>query len=135
MLINSGVAALDYDPATDILHAECPDIHEYDLLQLHRAFTIIVEAINNYDIKFFILDFTKTSINISQEDYKVVMNQFSRDLTATRLQKLARIATRDAAREKRVENLVMEVEEKKKPGIEFRSFTSRAAATDWLTGK
>ena len=135
ILYENGYIKLDYSPSTDILYAECPDIHEYDLLQLHRAFTIIVEAIRGYDIKYFILDFTKTSINISQEDYRVVMNQFARDLMTTRLQKLARIATMDAERENRVESYARQVKEETKSAIAFLNFPSRAAATDWLTGR
>lgn len=135
ILYENGYIRLDYCPSTDILYAECPDIYEYDLLQLHQAFSIIVETIRGYDIKYFILDFTKTHINVSQEDYRVVMSQFARDLMTTRLQKLARIATRDTARENKVEEYAKKVKEETKSEIPFRNFTSRAAATDWLTGK
>ena len=64
-----------------------------------------------------------------------MISQLARDLMTTRLQKLARIATKDAEREKRVESHAIEVEESIRPGIAFRNFTSRAAATDWLTEK
>lgn len=58
------------------MYAECPAFQEFDLLQIHRAFNIIVETFGGCDIKKFVIDSNKTVIDESHEDYKTVMGNF-----------------------------------------------------------
>ncbi|GAB3541467.1 hypothetical protein GCM10027443_40790 [Pontibacter brevis] len=134
ILYDNGFLKLDYNPSTDILYVQCPDVHEYDLLQIQQAFNIIIETVINYDIKKCILDTSKTKMNVGDENHSSVMQHLGRGLVTTRLQMLARIATKDTARERRVENYVRTVYAEVKPTGMFQNFTSKAAAVRWLTG-
>lgn len=67
---------MDYSPSTDILFAECPDIHQCDLLQRHKDFIVIVEVLREHSIKHFILDFTGTVFEVNNKNYRIVMNHF-----------------------------------------------------------
>lgn len=133
ILYDNGFIKLEYEPSTDILYVRAPDVHEYDLLQIYQAFNIFIEAVTNYDIKKCILDTSETDMNVSDEDHRIVMRHLGSGLMATRLQKLARIATKDAAREKRVEKYVKQVYDEVKPAGTFKNFADKDAAIKWLT--
>lgn len=132
ILYDNGFIKLDYNPSTDILYVKCPDVQEMDLLYIYTAINIVVEAVANYDIKKCIVDASKTNMHVSSENHNIVMNHLASGLLATRLQKLARISSKDHAREERVKSYVKETEEEVKPAITFQNFTSRASATRWL---
>lgn len=132
ILYENGFIRLEYDASADMLYVEGPDVQEYTLLRVYEASNIIVGAIGQYNIKRLLIDSSETVVDVSQEDYRVVMSQFTRDLMKTSLQKVVRVATRDAARESGVESYLKQVKECKRQALAFQNFTSRAAAVDWL---
>lgn len=135
ILYENGFIKLDYNPSTDVLYVKCPDIYEQELLFIHKAIRVVVEAVASHGIKNFVLDASRTEMDMSSENHGIVMAHFASDLVATGLQKLARIVSEDTAREKRVEAFVKAFYEEEKPTIGFRNFTSKAAAIDWITGR
>ncbi|WP_125185490.1 hypothetical protein [Botryobacter ruber] len=135
ILYQDGFITLDYDPSTDVLYAACPDLQDFVLLQIHAAFNRIVSAVGAYDIKNLLLDFSKTTIDVSDDDYKMVLSQFVQDLMPTCVKRVARVISDDAVREARVASLAIEFKKELKPAFVFRNFTSQAAARYWLTGK
>ena len=135
ILYENGFIRLEYDSSTDMLYVDGPDVQEYALMRVYEASNIIVGAIGQYNIKRLLIDSSETVVDVSHEDYKVVMNQFTRDLMKTSLQKVVRVATSDTARESGVENYVKQVKGRAKTALAFQNFTSRAAAIAWLTGE
>lgn len=133
ILYDNGFVKLDYDPSADILHVDCPDMHEYELLFIHQIVGVVVETLVNYNIKHFMLDTSRTATDMSPENHGIVMSHFATELAATRLRKFARVVSKDTAREKRVEAFVKAFYEEEKPEIALRNFTRKAAAIRWLT--
>ncbi|WP_162056298.1 hypothetical protein [Pontibacter pamirensis] len=132
ILYENGFIRLEYDASTDLLYVDGPDVQGYALMGVYEASNIILGAIGKYNIKRLLIDSSETIVDVSQEDYKVVMNQFTRELMKTSLQKVVRVATSDAARESGVEKYVKQVNQRAKPSLAFQNFTSRAAAIAWL---
>lgn len=127
-LYENGFIRLDYDASTGVLYVKGPDVQEYALLRVYEASSIIVEAIGQYNIKRLLIDFSEAVVDVSHEDYRMVENQFTRDLMKTSLQKVVRVATR----ERGVDTSVRQVVEGRKPALAFENFTSQAEAMDWL---
>ncbi|WP_162056113.1 hypothetical protein [Pontibacter pamirensis] len=132
ILYENGFIRLEYDASTEMLYVDGPDVQEYALMRVYEASNIIVGAIGKYNIKRLLIDSSETVVDLCHEDYKVVMNQFTRNLMKTSLQKVVRVANRDAARESGVEKYVKQVNQRAKPSLAFQNFTSRAAAIAWL---
>jgi hypothetical protein len=51
ILHQSSIIKLEYDPATDILEVEYPDLEKFMLPEIKHAFNLMVETIRNYDVK------------------------------------------------------------------------------------
>ena len=130
ILYENGFIRLEYDASTDMLSVEGPDVQEYALLRVYEASNIIVGAKGQYNIKRLLIDSSQAVVDVSHEDYKVVMNQFTRDLMKTSLQKVVRVAAGESATVSAGEG----ARGRAKPAIAFQSFTSRDAALDWLRG-
>jgi len=132
MLIYSGIITLDYNPATDVLVTSMPDIRQFGLSEVSFCLGLIVENIRNYDIKNLLLDSSKSVIEAEDEAYKTLTTKFSMDLMATRLRKIARVATTDIKREEKSSKLSAELKQEMNLPIEFKNFSDRAHAMDWL---
>ena len=128
IIFQNGFIKLDYDPTTDIMFVDMPTVNSLVLPEVRQALRIIVEHVRNYDLKNFLVDARKTEVEVTEESYASMLAEFSRDLMATRLQKLARIVTASTVRE----NVVRSVYDQQKLSIEFQSFTELAPAVEWL---
>jgi hypothetical protein len=128
ILYQNGFMKLEYDPATDVLFVEWPDIRPYTLNSIREVLRILVETVRIYDIKKLLADSSKTTIEVDEADYKLLMEEFALAIRNTRLHKMARIETADPLREENV----TDVKEKVEPSITFKSFTDRSAAMQWL---
>jgi hypothetical protein len=133
ILYEDGYIKLDYDPSTDVLYAPSPDIHKDELLYLYKAFSIIVDTLINYDIKYLLLDASYSQTTVSEEEYTIVMEQLVRDLGATRLQKLARVVSSSQMRELKATRYLHEAPDLF-PYV-LQNFTSKEAAEKWLKQK
>jgi len=123
---------LDYNPATDILSVELPDIRHFSISEVNRSLQLVVEAIANYDIKKLFLDSSKAVIEVEDEAYRQVIMNFGRDLMKTRLQRLARIGSSIYAQEQRASRVAEEARQTMALPIEFQNFSSKAEAMEWL---
>jgi predicted HAD superfamily phosphohydrolase YqeG len=128
ILYQNAFMRLDYDPAADILIVEWPDFRPYTLTSVKEVLRILVETVRDYDIKKLLADSSNTIIEVDEADYKSVMENFALAIRTTRLQKMARIVTADPLRE----NIVVELKENVGASVIYKSFTSRAAALEWL---
>lgn len=132
MLIYSGIITLDYNPATDVLATNMPDIREFSSSEVAYCLDLIVESIRGYDIKNLLLDASKSVVEVEDEAYKAITTKFSMGLMNTRLKKIARVATEDAKREEKSAKITRELRQELHLSIEHRNFTGREEAMDWL---
>jgi len=132
IISNNGLINLDYTPATDILAVELPDIRKFSISEVERSLELVVEAITSYDIKKLFLDSSKAVIEVDDEEYRSVIMKFSRQLLATRLQKLARVGSQVAAQEERAARLADEITQRGALPVQFQNFSTKAEATNWL---
>lgn len=129
IIFENGLIKLDYDPSTDILFVDMPTVNSIVMPEVRRALAIIVEHVRNYDVKRLLIDARKTEVEVNEESYATMIGNFSGELLATRIQRVARIVTHSEVRE----NVVREVYKKKQLPIDFQSFTEIAPAVEWLT--
>ncbi|MGV3539601.1 MAG: hypothetical protein ACO1OQ_07310 [Rufibacter sp.] len=131
IIYQNGFITLEYEPATDILFLEWPDVQDFLLPEVRQALRILVDHVKSYDIKRLLIDSSKASLEIPGEEYKEVVKEFGLNLMGTRLEKLARILTHNAMREEKVEEAKQEVQFT----IALRSFTDKQEALIWLQEK
>lgn len=126
---------MDYDPATDILCVEYPDLETLMLPAIKHSLMMLVEAIRNYDVGKLLLDASKTNIHVSEEESREVTMQLAADLLKTRLQKVARIQPVDPIRESNAQSNIRHMAQNNLLPYQLQTFTSKAAAMDWLQEK
>jgi len=132
IIFSNGLVTLDYDPATDILAVDLPDIRNFGITEVERSLQIVVETITNYDIKKLFLDSSKAIIEVDDEAYRNIILNFSRDLMKTRLKYLARIGSSLASQEKRANKVAQEAIQVTALPILFRNFSNTTEALAWL---
>jgi len=128
MLIPNKFITLDYDPSTDILFIEWPNIHDYSLAELKFILDELVTTIKNYDIKKVLADSTKSIVTMPDEEYNAVLKQLALDLLSTRLEKFARLTTGQGYREEAVANGVTVVGDQ----FAIQNFEALPEALEWL---
>jgi hypothetical protein len=130
LLYTSSLFTLNYDPTTDILSADWPDVKDFLVPEVNREIIVLIDNIKHYDVKKLLIDTSKAKIEVSSAEYQDFIAAFAVALKSTRLQKFARIGTNNPEREKITEQA------KNSSGIsevmEFRSFATKAEALDWL---
>ena len=100
ILFQNSIVKLDYNPATDILEIEYPDLHGYLLLEIKHNINIIVDIIKSYDVKKLILDSSRTVIAVSEEESREVAMYLAAGIMTTRVQKVARLQSLNTVIEK-----------------------------------
>lgn len=128
MIIPNKLLYLEYDPSIDVLFVEWPDFNDYAVPELHFTLDSLVETIRGFDIKYLLVDATKTVIAIGQEDYDEISGRFAQNLLSTRLKKLARLVSNSSVREKQVENF----KKKSNLAFELESFKTKEEALEWF---
>ncbi|KAA3439450.1 hypothetical protein [Rufibacter hautae] len=130
IIYQSGLITLDYDPATDILFINWPDVQDFLVPEIRQALLILVDHIKSYDIKNLLIDSSRASLDIPGTEYKEVIKEFGHNLMQTRLEKMARILTPNSTRENKVEEARQEL----RFPIPLRTFTDSKEAYSWLKG-
>ncbi|GAA4431278.1 hypothetical protein GCM10023188_18650 [Pontibacter saemangeumensis] len=128
MRIHSELVNLDYNPATDVLTVEWPDIRACQADEISLALGDIVGNIRNFGVRRLLVDSRKTAGGISDGQYEKVTARFIRDIIASPVEKVARLESADAAREARLAGLVRGC----RMTIAFRNFATREEAVRWL---
>jgi hypothetical protein len=130
ILYKSSLITLDYDPATDILSLDWPDIQDLFVAAVEQEIQELIKNIKHYDIKKLLLDTSRATVNVDMVQYQAFLEDFGRKLAATRLQKVARIGSSDPVREKLVHD-AREVTQIS-GGLVFKVFKNKAEALNWL---
>lgn len=131
MLIPNQFINLEYNPTTDVLLIKWPNMHDYTEPEIKYILHEIIETVKNYDIKNILTDTRQSVITMDSLAYAAVVNQLARDLMTTRLEKFARLTTKEKYREQIANDaaaLVLGV-------IQVRSFDDPDEALEWLAAK
>ena len=132
ILHQNSIIKLDYNPATDILQVDYPDLHTFHLPEISESLVLLVETIRNYDVKRLLLDASKTIIEVSEEQNKQLTLQLASDLQKTRIQKVARIQPLDQTRELTAQENIKRIQQAGLLSYQIQTFISKDEALAWL---
>ena len=128
IIFKNGFICLFYEPATDILSFEMPNVDNVVMPEMERSLNIIVEHTRNYDVKRILLDARNTDIWVEDKEYSGIIAAFYRNLAATRVQRVARIVKPDSKRE----SIVNKVLDAAVLPMQVQRFTEELSARGWL---
>jgi tRNA nucleotidyltransferase (CCA-adding enzyme) len=128
IIFKNGFLMLEYEPTSDILSFEMPNVDDVVMPEMKRSLTVIVEHVRNYDVKRILLDARQTNIWVDENSYESIISEFYHDLMATRVQKIARLVAPDSVRERVVKKLLDNMH----LSVEVQPFTEVGAAVAWL---
>lgn len=131
MLIPNQLIKLDYDPARDVLSVQWPDFHYYSISEAAYTLDVIVETVKQYDVKYLLTDTRKSTVDIPNSEYKELILKFAKDLSTSRLHKIARVVTESTGRLKPIR----EVRQEAQLEVEIQDFDTVQEAIDWLTSR
>ncbi|MCP2044219.1 hypothetical protein [Pontibacter sp. HSC-36F09] len=128
MIIPNKFLKLDYNPTYDVLFVEWPNMHDYTMPEVTYIIDEVIEAVRSYDIKRILTDTRQSKVTVPMEEYAKIINQLALQLATTRLQKFAKLNTRDADREAVSSNAAALVV----GSITYSSFDDLDEAVAWL---
>ena len=134
ILLQNSILKLDYNPATDILEIDYPDLHGFLVLEIKHNINSLVDIVKNYDIKKVLLDSTKTVMSVSAEESKQVATYLAAGLAQTRVQQVARVQSRSTNVETTAQDNIKHIQTSLSLPFQLRNFTSKADAIAWLMG-
>ena len=134
ILLQNSILKLKYNPATDILEIDYPDLHGFLVLEIKHNINSLVDIVKNYDIKKVLLDSTKTVMSVSAEESKQVATYLAAGLVRTRVQQVARVQSRSTNVETTAQDNIKHIQTSLSLPFQLRNFTSKADAMAWLMG-
>ncbi|KAA3437573.1 hypothetical protein [Rufibacter hautae] len=132
LLYQDSILQLTYDPATDILEMDWPDLTPSYLPETKQALQALVETVRDYDVKNLLVDGSKASVTISDEENATLLLKIAQEFNATRLRKVARIASTDLRRETAADENLFRIQHSLDLHYQMQNFTDRAQAMTWL---
>ncbi|MBB6610551.1 hypothetical protein H7F15_05845 [Pontibacter sp. Tf4] len=135
LLFENSLIKLNYDPATDILCVDYPDLHGYIVDEVNYSIDIMVDNVIAYDVKYLLLDSRRTVISVSAEESRKISVYLASKLAMTRLQKLARIQAPNPDLEKRAEGTIKDITTTIPLPYLLRTFPTMEEAMYWLVLK
>ncbi|MFD3003810.1 hypothetical protein ACFS7Z_25870 [Pontibacter toksunensis] len=135
VLFDNSLIRLDYNPATDIMEVEYPDLHDYLLSEIKRSIDTLLDTVNNYDVKQLLLDSTRTIISVGDVESREIATYLAAGLMRTRVQKVARVQSPSATVETTAQNNIRHISAVQVLPFELQNFSSKAMALEWLVGK
>lgn len=132
VLFDNSLIRLDYDPATDILAVEYPDLHDFLLTEIKRSIDTLVDTVKHYDIKRILLDSTQTIISVSDEESREIALYLTAGLMRTRISKVARVQSPSATVEATAKGNIRHIKESISLPFDLQNFTDKKEALLWL---
>ena len=132
VIYSDSLIHLDFDPKTDILKVNWPDLIEEPMLIVRPTINKILDSIKYFNVSKLLIDTKDTDTNIREEDFRKLSQEFVAALATSNLKKLARIIYAEPIREVRARILIEELSVRL--GNEFISqeFTDKNKALAWL---
>ncbi|MHC2990607.1 hypothetical protein OB13_03020 [Pontibacter sp. HJ8] len=135
ILYQDNVVKLDYSPAKDVIELVWPDMQEVFLPEIRQALAKTVEVIRLYDVKNLLIDASNSSVVLNASESHALSIEMVKELSYTRLQRLARIETQDMAREQANVAQWSEIKKVAQVSFEFQTFADKSSALEWLQAK
>ena len=132
ILYHDNLITLDYDPVTDVLVVQWPDIQKFSLAEIGEAFNRLVNHIKRYDVKKLLIDSGKTNTDVNNKDYLALIYRLGKAFSNTRLEKVARVVTSNAVWEGQLSGNIEKLRTDYQSLIEYRNFDNKEAALAWL---
>jgi len=134
MLIHKdGLIELNYDVVNDILKVRWPDLTGLTMPEIDYSLSKLIDTLRHYNIKRLFIDSHTSSVaDISREEHHMVLLNFTKMLMTTRIEKMARIETKDKNREDVVSQTAEEAIHELGIQFQFRNFTDERSAINWL---
>ena len=122
----------NYDTNTHILSVRYPDLSGIPFSQIQNSLQKLYRNVVNYDVKKLLLDLRKGLRGLTETQYRELTNDFLKQLSQTRLEKIARILPDNPAREYLVEHYAQVLRQDIIVNFVDQSFSNRAEALAWL---
>lgn len=135
ILFENHILKLVYTPATDILDAQYPDLHDFLLPEIKHSIEFLIDKVKNYDIKYLLLDTTRTVFSVSPEESREIALYLATGLSKTRIQKLARVKSLNFDVETRAKGTMQYIIDSGMVSYQLKSFPDKAEALEWLKVK
>lgn len=132
ILYQDNVVKLDYSPANDVIELVWPDMQEVYFPEIKQALNKTVEAIRLYDVKNLLIDASNTSAAFNTSESQALSMELVKELSFTRLQRMARVESQDIAREQANVAQLREIKKATELSFEFQTFADKASALEWL---
>lgn len=132
ILFENSIIKLNYDPATDIVVIEYPDLHGYLLPEIKHSIDILADVVKSYDVKKVLLDSTRTAVSVTPEESREIAVYLASALAHTRVQKLARVQSLNPVVETRAKGNMQHVQQAMTLPYLLQNFTLKAEALAWL---
>ncbi|MBB6613032.1 hypothetical protein H7F15_18470 [Pontibacter sp. Tf4] len=135
LLYNNGLLVVELMQEENLMLVDLPDIQSNNLPQVWHALQFVLEHINAREVTLLLLDSSKSVVEVGIEEYAAVSKQFAMELMTTKLQKVARVASKDNQREEKVAQASSQIQKQVPRNITFSNFTRREEAVAWLLGR
>ena len=112
------VSWFDYDP--------------FMRLSFETYFFNIIEHINQFDVKKLVLDCSFRRHSPSEDDFREIFELFFSGLSATKLEKLARICPPDPVKSLKYNRLLERIKDELNLRFELRNFKNKESAFSWI---
>lgn len=120
-----------YLNSADTLVVEWPSVSEDNKVAVKASLNAFINYLHNHPIKRLLIDGSKSVVTIGVEEYSNLVLDFSMELTATPLERIARVQSPDPAREKIVNHDTVPIYSSYY-SIKFQEFQSQKEALCWL---
>jgi len=126
------IIRIEYDPATDIMQVDYPDLHSSQISEVKHSLTRMTDAIRNYDVKKLLIDASTTKLNISDEERDLLSMSLAADLANTRLEKLAHIQPEDPMLIEKSNENIAQIQQAGLLAYQLQMFSDKDKALEWL---
>jgi len=135
ILFENSIIKLNYDPSTDILEIQYPDLKDYLLPEIKHSIDVMVDIIKNYDIKRLLLDSTKTTSSVTEEQSRDIATYLATGIAKTRVEQVARLQSPVPETEERAQKNIQKLHQTMEMPFQLLNFTDKILALNWLQGK
>src|SRR5688572_2935510 len=132
ILQQDSLLAFNYDTSTHILTVRYPDMTGIPMSQIENSLNKLYHNVVNYDVKKLLLDLRFGLRGLTEVQYRNLTNDFIKQLSQTRLEKIARILPDNPAREYIVEHYSEVLRQDITVAFVDNSFSNTADALAWL---
>ncbi|MFC5270230.1 hypothetical protein [Adhaeribacter terreus] len=119
-----------YEVKSDLVCINWPTIETIYLPEILHSVSILVENVVNYNIRNLLIDASKAELHASQEEANEVVFLLTNGLAKSRLEKLARVESKNVNREMMLRQMALEMNQRY--NYQTRFFQDVDSARKWM---